>query len=156
MAPTDHLDKPGLLRSLLEHPLAHAAFAHTAAASASAGTKASVSFSAGVKASAHMNANAANASDGSALAESADVESLAVLLSRLARFDTSDPEAAEGLWRLCTKAKSALPEGDRLENLSWRLLHISLKSKRRTNNDNKTISRSTTVMSGERSSVDEY
>ncbi|KAJ3194139.1 putative electron transfer flavoprotein subunit [Entophlyctis luteolus] len=126
MASAHHLDKPGLLRALVEHPLAAASTTTTA----SAFTAPSVS----VNANAHVPANSSGGA--AALAESPSVDSLAALLSKLAGFDSSDPEAAEGLWRLCTKAKGALPAGDRLENLSWRLLHMSLKNKRSSNNNN--------------------
>ncbi|KAJ3027667.1 UNVERIFIED_CONTAM: putative electron transfer flavoprotein subunit [Siphonaria sp. JEL0065] len=58
-------------------------------------------------------------------------ESLTELLSKLKGFASEeDPAATEGIWRLCTKAKTALPSGDRLENLSWRLLHMSLRKKK--------------------------
>ncbi|KAJ3292081.1 hypothetical protein HDU79_001776 [Rhizoclosmatium sp. JEL0117] len=58
-------------------------------------------------------------------------ESLTNLLGKLKGFaGTEDPSATESIWRLCTKAKAALPSGDRLENLSWRLLHMSLKKKK--------------------------
>ncbi|KAI9342298.1 hypothetical protein BDR26DRAFT_282969 [Obelidium mucronatum] len=58
-------------------------------------------------------------------------ESLTDLLAKLKGFASDeDPAATEGIWRLCTKAKSALPSGDRLENLSWRLLHMSLRKKK--------------------------
>ncbi|KAJ3058846.1 hypothetical protein HDU98_005106, partial [Podochytrium sp. JEL0797] len=66
------------------------------------------------------------------LAKVDSTASLSDLLGRLKPFGSEDPEAAEGLWRLCTKAKGALPSGERLENLSWRLLHMSLKKKNDT------------------------
>ncbi|KAJ3192677.1 hypothetical protein HDU82_003099 [Entophlyctis luteolus] len=132
MASVHQLDKPGLLRALVEHPLVHAASALTA----DSGT---ACIDASSSSDVFMDANAgANTSAASALAESSSVDSLAALLSNLAGFDSSDPEAAEGLWRLCTKAKGALPAGDRLENLSWRLLHMSLKNKRVTDNSTST------------------
>ncbi|KAJ3231005.1 putative electron transfer flavoprotein subunit [Chytriomyces hyalinus] len=58
-------------------------------------------------------------------------ESLSQLVSKLRCLTTDDdPLASESIWRITTKAKTALPSGDRLENLSWRLLHKSLKARR--------------------------
>ncbi|KAJ3232993.1 putative electron transfer flavoprotein subunit [Chytriomyces hyalinus] len=58
-------------------------------------------------------------------------ESLSQLVSKLRCLTTDDdPLASESIWRITTKAKTALPSGDRLENLSWRLLHMSLKARR--------------------------
>ncbi|KAJ3388142.1 hypothetical protein HDU80_011768, partial [Chytriomyces hyalinus] len=58
-------------------------------------------------------------------------ESLSLLVSKLRCLTTDDdPLASESIWRITTKAKTALPSGDRLENLSWRLLHMSLKARR--------------------------
>ncbi|KAJ3124616.1 hypothetical protein HK098_000953 [Nowakowskiella sp. JEL0407] len=33
-------------------------------------------------------------------------------------------------WKLCTKAKDALPNGARLENLTWRIMHMNLNKER--------------------------
>jgi hypothetical protein len=30
------------------------------------------------------------------------------------------------IWKICTRAKDAFPQGERLENLTWRLMHLKL------------------------------
>ncbi|KAJ3057196.1 hypothetical protein HK097_011201 [Rhizophlyctis rosea] len=39
-------------------------------------------------------------------------------------------EDSHDFWKLCTKAKDALPNGARLENLTWRLMHMNLNKER--------------------------
>ncbi|KAL1924195.1 uncharacterized protein VTP21DRAFT_7230 [Calcarisporiella thermophila] len=43
-----------------------------------------------------------------------------------------DPLAAQ-IWRLYTKAKDSLPNGSRLENLTWRMMAMTLSKKRQQN-----------------------
>ncbi|KAL0088699.1 hypothetical protein J3Q64DRAFT_1730857 [Phycomyces blakesleeanus] len=43
--------------------------------------------------------------------------------------DKKDPLAAQ-VWRLYTKAKDTLPNGSRLENLTWRMMAMTLKKKK--------------------------
>ncbi|ORZ25616.1 hypothetical protein BCR42DRAFT_340842 [Absidia repens] len=42
--------------------------------------------------------------------------------------DQSDPLSSQ-IWRLYTKAKDTLPNGSRLENLTWRMMAMTLKNK---------------------------
>ena len=51
------------------------------------------------------------------------------------------------VWRLFTKAKDALPNGQRLENLSWRLLHMKLSKQRSTSMNTTTTTNTTTSVS---------
>lgn len=44
-----------------------------------------------------------------------------------------DPLASQ-VWRMYTKAKDTLPNGSRLENLTWRMMAMSLKSKKKDDN----------------------
>ncbi|KAJ3042971.1 hypothetical protein HDV00_006278 [Rhizophlyctis rosea] len=39
-------------------------------------------------------------------------------------------EDSHDFWKLCSKAKDALPNGARLENLTWRLMHMNLNKER--------------------------
>lgn len=43
--------------------------------------------------------------------------------------NTTDPLATQ-VWRLYTKAKDTLPNGTRLENLTWRMMAMTLKKKK--------------------------
>ncbi|KAJ3179076.1 hypothetical protein HDU85_005031 [Gaertneriomyces sp. JEL0708] len=56
--------------------------------------------------------------------------------SKLVSLIKSAKESEDGVqvWKLCAKAKDALPEGARLENITWRLMHMSL-SKHKTQPD---------------------
>ena len=45
-----------------------------------------------------------------------------------------DPLASQ-VWRMYTKAKDTLPNGSRLENLTWRMMAMTLKSKKKDEND---------------------
>ncbi|KAK4054512.1 Sodium- and chloride-dependent GABA transporter 1 [Microbotryomycetes sp. JL201] len=45
-------------------------------------------------------------------------------------FSSKDPIAAQ-MWRMFNKAKNTLPNGARMENLTWRMMSMSLKKKRR-------------------------
>ncbi|KAJ3191118.1 hypothetical protein HK101_008079, partial [Irineochytrium annulatum] len=56
---------------------------------------------------------------------------IASILPSLISSAAKSPADSQDIWRLCTKARDALPNGARLENLSWRLMHMSLKNKER-------------------------
>ncbi|OZJ04667.1 hypothetical protein BZG36_02887 [Bifiguratus adelaidae] len=56
---------------------------------------------------------------------------------------SKDPLAAQ-VWRLYTKAKDTLPNGARLENLTWRMMAMTLKAKREAEKNNKPSSASST------------
>ncbi|KAI9318638.1 hypothetical protein BX666DRAFT_1929955 [Dichotomocladium elegans] len=47
---------------------------------------------------------------------------------------TKDPLSSQ-VWRLYTKAKDSLPNGTRMENLTWRMMAMSLKAKNNNDND---------------------
>ncbi|KAI9095097.1 hypothetical protein DFS34DRAFT_626675 [Phlyctochytrium arcticum] len=48
--------------------------------------------------------------------------------SEFAPFAELDTEADfASTWKICTKVKGALENGDRLENLSWRAWHLRRK-----------------------------
>ncbi|KAJ3093965.1 hypothetical protein HDU97_008778 [Phlyctochytrium planicorne] len=56
---------------------------------------------------------------------------IATLLPALLSSAARSASDSQDIWRLCTKAKDALPHGARLENLSFRLMHMSLSRERR-------------------------
>ncbi|KAJ3213636.1 hypothetical protein HDU67_002637 [Dinochytrium kinnereticum] len=60
-----------------------------------------------------------------------DDATLATILPTLLSSAARSASDSQDIWRLCTKAKDALPNGARLENLSWRLMHMSLIRERR-------------------------
>ncbi|KAJ3115770.1 hypothetical protein HDU96_011118 [Phlyctochytrium bullatum] len=75
-----------------------------------------------------------SAESNEALLESTSTASdaaLARILPALLSSAAASPADSQDVWRLCSKAKDALPNGARLENLSWRLMHMSLNKERR-------------------------
>ncbi|KAI8846509.1 hypothetical protein BC829DRAFT_434503 [Chytridium lagenaria] len=60
-----------------------------------------------------------------------DDAALARLLPTLLSSAARSPADSQDIWRLCSKAKDALPNGARLENLSWRLMHMSLSREKK-------------------------
>lgn len=65
-----------------------------------------------------------------------------------------NPTDSHDFWKLCTKARDALPNGARLENLTWRLMHMSLTKRRTPKEQNQTnaITSSTSLPSSSSSS----
>ncbi|KAJ3380955.1 hypothetical protein HDU92_005670 [Lobulomyces angularis] len=59
--------------------------------------------------------------------------------------DLNNAEELERTWKICTKAKDALENGNRLENLSWRLWHRHQTMSRTTPNKFRKLSEKTTV-----------
>ncbi|KAJ3408780.1 hypothetical protein CcCBS67573_g04923 [Chytriomyces confervae] len=108
------VDKAAVLKMFVECPLPKSGAGETGADAESANMMAGTAFPASL---------------GNKAIDSG--ESLSQLVSKLRCLTTDDdPLASESIWRITTKAKTALPSGDRLENLSWRLLHMSLKARR--------------------------
>jgi hypothetical protein len=51
-----------------------------------------------------------------------------LLLSLMQQKNEQTQESSQQAWRIFSKAKGALEDGIRLENISWRLFHMNLAS----------------------------
>ncbi|KAI8093567.1 uncharacterized protein BX664DRAFT_329989, partial [Halteromyces radiatus] len=75
--------------------------------------------------------------------------------SKESKEDTneSDPLSTQ-VWRMYTKAKDTLPNGSRLENLTWRMMAMTLKNKEEEEDQTKSIEPTETVKPTESTAID--